>query len=64
MTIDSKEHQEIMEHFERHLFKGIRLAREEKRLWSKGHIYCHCDVNRQFLAYRQGYALAKSIFQN
>ncbi len=64
MTIDSKEHYEIMEHFERHLYKGIQLAREEKRLWPKGNIYCNGDVNRQFLAYRQGYALAKSIFQN
>lgn len=58
MTIGSQEHYDIMSMFERE-FKGIRLDKEAKDMWPKGHVYQNGDVNNLFLAYRRGVALGK-----
>ena len=41
-------------------FKGERLDKEGKELWSAGHMYQDGNVNKLFLAYRLGYAFRKS----
>lgn len=40
----------------------IATAREGKHLW-KHSIYCDGQINRDFLKFREGYALAKAIYQ-
>jgi len=62
MELRTKEHYDLMLQFERD-FRHWRLDREEKSWWPKGHIYQHGELNELFLAYRKGYALAKSIYQ-
>lgn len=63
--LKSKEHYDLMTQFENDIRKapGLhfnpRFDREEKRLWSKGHIYSHGETNTLFLAYRLGYAFGK-----
>lgn len=59
MTLFAKEHYELMDMFERE-FRGERLDKEPKELWSKGHVYQSGPTNDLFLAYRKGYALAKA----
>lgn len=59
MTLASKEHYELMEHFERQL--KTKPAREKKEFW-KHSIYCDGATNRDFLKFREGYALAKAIY--
>jgi hypothetical protein len=58
--LNTKEHYELMAQFDRE-FKHLRLDKEEKALWSGGHIYQNGDVNNLFLAYRQGYTFGKSV---
>jgi len=60
MTITSKEHFDLLAQFEKP-FKS-KPAREEKSLWAHS-IYCDGAINRDFLRFREGYALAKSIYQ-
>jgi len=62
MQITSKEHYEMMENFEQR-FKA-KPTREPKDLWSKGVVYCDGHLNRDFLLFRQGYSLAKAIYQS
>lgn len=55
--LQTKEHYELMEIFERE-HNRHRLDREkDKELWKKGAIYQDGHVNGLFLAYRKGYAL-------
>ena len=58
MTVNGKEHYELMKAFGRD-FRDCRLDREDKDLWTGGWIYQSGDVNKLFLAYRKGYALGK-----
>jgi hypothetical protein len=62
MQIVTQEHGDVMAQFERE-FKGRRLDRELKAFWVKGLVYQDGEVNELFLAYRRGYALAKSVYQ-
>lgn len=62
MTIKTQEHSDVMAQFERES-KGARLDRELKEYWPLGRVYQDGHVNEVFLAYRRGYALAKSIYQ-
>ena len=57
--IDSLEHVELMEMFER-TFKYERLDREDRSLWERSVIYQNGQTNALFLAYRHGYALGKA----
>jgi len=61
MTLTSKEHYDLMENFEQQ-FK-TKPIRESKEFW-KHSIYCDGQINRDFLKFREGYSLAKSIYQN
>ncbi len=61
MTIQSKEHYDLMAQFEQQ-FK-TKPAREAKEFW-KHSIYCDGHINRDFIKFREGYSLAKSIYQN
>lgn len=58
--ITSKEHYEMMDFFERHIADG-RKDREHKDFWPKGNIYQDGQVNKQFLAFRQGVSYGKII---
>ena len=60
MQLISKEHCELMEHFERRY--RHKLAREPKTLWHIA-IYCDGKINEAFKLFREGYALAKAIYQ-
>ncbi len=60
MLIMSKEHHDLMAAFERP-FK-TKPARENKELWRHS-IYCDGAINRDFLKFREGYALAKAIYK-
>ena len=60
MTLTSKEHYELMGHFER-LHKGLRLDREEKHLWPIGQIYQNGEANALFIAFRHGYTLGQVV---
>ena len=62
MQTKTREHEELMQNFERS-FSHHRLDKEPKDLWAKGNVYQNGGLNALFLAYRQGYALAKAIYQ-
>ncbi len=59
MSIQDKEHYELMAQFEQQ-FKP-RKDKEAKELWSKGVIYQDGHTNALFLAYRLGYAFGKAV---
>jgi uncharacterized membrane protein len=57
--LNTKEHFDLMNKFERD-FKDERLDREEdKELWKRGRIYQNGNTNQLFLAYRMGYSYGK-----
>jgi len=58
--LKSKEHYDLMTQFETE-FKGKRLDREDKTLWSIGQVYQNGEVNELFKAYRRGYSLGRVI---
>ncbi len=58
MTIGSKEHYEILEQFEKN-YKGYRLDREDKSLWSMGQTYQDGEVNSFYRAYILGYSFGR-----
>jgi hypothetical protein len=60
-TIKSREHYELMEHFERTTGRYCRLDREAKDLWPKGAVYQAGETNNMFKAFREGYAYGKAI---
>jgi hypothetical protein len=59
MSLLSKEHYELIAMFDRE-FSHLRLDKESKDIWSKGHIYQSGEANNLFLAYRRGFALGKA----
>jgi hypothetical protein len=61
MTLNSQEHYDLMAQWEQR-FKA-KLEREPKELWPRQRIYCNGQINEQFIAFRDGYALAKAIYQ-
>ena len=63
MQLNTKEHYDLMLQFEREFCPWRIEEKEDKRWWAKGHIYQNGELNELFLAYRKGYALAKSIYQ-
>ena len=56
--LHDKEHYDLIAAFER--TRKERFDKEDKALWSKGVIYQDRRVNALFLAFRQGYAYAKT----
>ena len=59
--IKDKEHYDLIKQFDKE-YRGNRLDKETKDLWSKGCIYQDGEINNLFLAYRKGYSLRKSIY--
>jgi hypothetical protein len=59
MSINSKDHSDLMEMFERE-FAGLRLDREDKALWPKGNVYQNGEANNLFLAYRRGVSYGRA----
>jgi hypothetical protein len=64
MQLGSREHEELMAHFEK-THKEHRLDREPKGLWPQGIVYQDGTANAMFLAFREGvaYGLAASRSQ-
>ena len=60
MSIKEKEHYDLMDAFEKH-YKYRDLKREPKDIWHRGAIYCHGEINHEFIVFRDGYVLGKSI---
>ncbi len=60
MTIQSAEHYEIIKFFDSQ-FAHLRLDKETKDMWAKGHIYQNGEANNLFLAFRHGVAYGKSV---
>lgn len=56
--LKDKEHYDLLTAFER--CHSGRFDREDKSLWTKGVIYQDGRMNELFLAFRQGYAYAKT----
>lgn len=54
----TQEHYDLMAAFERN--RSERFDKEDKALWPKGIIYQDGRVNALFLAFREGYAYAKT----
>ena len=63
MRIDTNEHYKLMEYFEKIFSDKGRMDREPKYLWPKRRLYQDGEINFLFLAYRDGYAAGKSIYQ-
>lgn len=60
MTLGSQEHCDLMDMFEREYRGSLRLDRETKDMWPRGHIYQNGDANNVFIAYRKGYVFGKA----
>jgi len=60
MQLKSKEHYDLLLHFEKD-FKEVRLDKEPKELWEHGTIYEDGMVNKLFDAYRKGYSLGRWV---
>jgi len=60
MTIKDKEHYELMDAFEK-TFKAKQPPRESKDLWHRSIFYCNGKLNNDFVMFRHGYMLGKSI---
>ncbi len=58
--LNTQEHIDLIEMFER-THQGGRRDKESKDLWKRGVIYQDAEVNKAFLAYRQGYAYGKAV---
>lgn len=61
MTLNSKDHYDLMEQFEREFRGFARMDKEDKSLWAKGRIYQHGELNSMFLAYRRGVSYGTAI---
>lgn len=59
--LNTKEHYDLIEAFERTFRHHGRLDKESKDLWPRGSIYCDGRMNDLFNAYRQGYAYGKVV---
>lgn len=66
MTLNSKEHIDIMAQFERDIKRiyvhSLRFDREDKSLWPIGHFYQDGTTNQIFQAYKLGYAYARCVY--
>jgi hypothetical protein len=60
MQIHTKEHQDIIKAFE-NLYTG-RFDKEDKETWAKGYVYQDGELNKQFIAFRNGYSAGRSAY--
>ncbi len=61
MTLNSKDHYDLIEYFERQFKGNFRLDKEDKSMWPQGNVYQNGDANNAFLAFRHGYAYGRAI---
>lgn len=62
--LNTKEHYDLIEHFERackSFPRRFRMDKEPKEMWPRGRIYQQAELNEHFLAFRSGYALGRVI---
>lgn len=68
MQLNSQEHIDLINQFEKDAFASSsfrgRLDKEDKPMWSKGHIYQDGMVNELFLIYRKGYSFGRCVYLN
>ena len=65
MTIGSKEHQDMIAAFERHMNATqirCRFDKEAKDDWRKGRVYQDGHTNDHFRVYSAGYANARCVY--
>lgn len=58
--LGTQEHYDVIAMFDRE-FKGMRLDKEAKDMWKRGHVYQDGQTDALFNAYLRGYALGKSV---
>jgi len=58
--VKDKEHYDLMNEFDQR-FKDIP-EREPEDAWDKGFLYKDMGTNKEFIAFRHGYGLAKLIY--
>jgi hypothetical protein len=57
--IGTKEHYEVLTHFEK-CFNFLRLDREkDKSIWKLGYVYENGETNQAYKAFIKGYAFGK-----
>lgn len=61
MQVHTREHEEIMEQFEKDVQPG-RLDKEPRENWKRGIVYQNGEVNAMFQVYRMGYSLGRSVY--
>lgn len=61
MKIGSKEHDEILKHFENN-YNHLRLDKEPRGLWPRGIVYQDGEVNKLYEAYILGYSLGRVVY--
>ena len=54
MLLESKEHYELIEQFEKDVPYRGRFDKEPKELWKKGIIYQDGETNKMFVCFRLG----------
>lgn len=59
--LNTQEHEDLMDSFERAYSARCRLDREPREHWRHGVIYQSGDTNALFGSYRSGYALGKVV---
>ena len=59
----SKDDYDMMKTFEKIYGKSFRMDKEDKHMWNRGIMYQHPEVNKLFLAFREGVAYGKRIGQ-
>lgn len=62
MTLGSQEHYDLIFQFDKE-FSHRRLDKEPKNMWKLGHVYQDGSANDLFLAYRRGFAFAKTVYR-
>jgi len=59
---NTKEFYDMQKEFER-VYEGLRLDKEAKEFYPKQHFYQNGEANDKFIAFMNGYQVAKSIYQ-
>jgi len=59
MFIETQEHHEMMYEFDK--LHKTTPKREPFSIWHTGYLYQDGEINKEFIAFRKGYALAKHL---
>lgn len=58
--VGTKEHYDLIAHFEKLFSHAGRLDKEERKYWARGHVYQHGEVNELFRAFSKGHAYGQA----